>query len=136
MNQLEQAQPTSDDRTHSMNEILENMIKINERLKVLATLEGGYKIWVNQDDSFIIDNSYIPSLNRWLYSQSRDKTIRIIIDDAKYIKKYFNSLEDKSQKVLKTNVNGSLVGLSNMKQAYTEHAEKLDTVIAVLRHFI
>jgi hypothetical protein len=127
----------------NMTDILRTFTNINSRLEVLAKLEGGYKIWVDVDPItgnkiFSIDNSYVPSLTRYLYSQSREKVINTIIDDTNYIQTNFSELNEHTKTVLKYNINAALQGIGNMKQTYSsnsDYTEKLKLVMETLKKY-
>lgn len=120
-------EPTKDDEKHNYDQIINNFVAINERLKVLARLKGGYKIWVNCDDSFTMDDSYIPSISRMISGQSRKRIIERIIKDVDYITKYYSALDNKARPVVQVNAKASLFGIYNLKNMYPDYAGELDT---------
>ena len=124
--------------------IVANFTNIFARLKVIGTLQGGYKIHINIDPitnvkTFSIDNSYIPSLSRWYFSQNREDIINTIIDDTNYIQSHYNKLNIKARDTLKNVINSALIGIKNMKETYKAvklHEESLQIVIDTLSKYV
>lgn len=115
-----------DDEKHNYDQIINNFVAINERLKVLARLKGGYKIWVNCDDSFTMDDSYVPSISRMFSGQSRKRIIDRIIKDVDYIAKYYSALDTKARPVVQVNAKASIFGIYNLKNMYPNYTDELD----------
>lgn len=120
------ASTEKDDDKQNYDQIINNFVAINERLKVLARLKGGYKIWVNCDDSFTMDDSYVPSISRMISGQSRKRIIERITKDVDYITKYYSALEDKARTVVQVNAKASLFGIYNLKNMYSDYSSELD----------
>jgi len=114
------------DEKHNYDQIINNFVAINERLKVLARLKGGYKIWVNCDESFTMDESYVPSISRMFSGQSRRRIIERIVKDVDYITKYYDSLDTKARSVVQINAKASLFGIYNLKNMYPNYSDELD----------
>lgn len=123
--------------------IVANFTNIFARFKVISSLQGGYKIWITTDQvtlvkTFSIDNSYVPPLTRWYYSQNREEIINTIIDDTNYIHSHYNKLNTKAKETLKNVINSALIGLKNMKETYKAvklHEESLQNVIETLTKY-
>lgn len=123
--------------------IVANFTNIFARFKVISSLQGGYKIWITTDPAtqvkiFSIDNSYVPPLTRWYYSQNREEIINTIIDDTNYIHSHYNKLNAKARDTLKNVINSALIGLKNMKETYKAvklHEESLQNVIDTLTRY-
>ena len=119
---------THQEKVDNYDKIINTFVAINDRLKVLAKLKGGYKIWVNADNSFAMDTSTVPSFYRWLGGQSRKRIIDIIQSDVEYIETNFKFLEEKPKSVVQINARASLFGIYNLKNMYPEYEQQLDTI--------
>ena len=121
-------------------EIVQQFIHISARFKILSKLQGGYKLWVTTDPDtgtkiFSIDNSYIPSVSRWLYSQNRDEIINTIIEDIDYINHNHMSMKTEGRNKLATLIEKAMPGLKNMKETYKgdeKHEERINYGINIL----
>jgi hypothetical protein len=135
-----------DDVINKKQEILNEIIKIMERLRIISTLEGGYKLWITIDDKgdkiLSIDNSYfVPQfISRYMYSQNRNDIVNMIIDDTNYINEHYSNLgTDKIRKALSTRISNAIKGLKIVKETYKNtpvYAEKLDSVIGQLEKYV
>jgi hypothetical protein len=119
--------------------IIKDFVKIKTRFSVLGQLQVGYKLWIKYDDEgspeFEIDNSYIPSLSRWIYSQGRNEIINIITEDIKYINDYRIALTPEGRVKLLIQIEGVFPGLKNMRETYKgdqKQEEKLAECIDIL----
>lgn len=123
--------------------IVATFTNIFARFKVISTLQGGYKIWITVDPDtkvkvFSIDNSYVPSVSRWMYSQNREDIINTVIDDANYIHTHYAKLNGKAKDTLKTVISSALPGFKNMKETYKSvitHEKALQDVIDTLTKY-
>ncbi len=140
----DQGKETTEQTTAERTLISKTFNQISKRLNVLKGLEGGYKIWltVKQDENgdtikiFEIDNTYVPSVRRWLGGQNREDIINTIIDDTNFIQKNFSRLNESAKEKMRVIINAAIPGITNMKQTYTGnavHEKSLGDVIDILR---
>lgn len=127
--------------------IMTNFNSILKRFRVLKELKVNYKLWVEDmpikinDDIiitkiFTIDNSYVPFITRWIYSQNRVVPINILIDDTNYIHQNFNVLNDSAKQTIITTIIDAIPGIINLRTTYSyvqEHATKLTNIIDILQ---
>ena len=109
------------------NQIIKNFIAIKE-------LRPGYKLYCNavpeMKDCYMltIDNTYIQSLSRWYYAQSRDLILMAIAQDVGYINDNFVHLTDDAKYKLCTIISQSIGGLENIRQTYSVDQKFKDNI--------
>tara|TARA_B100000575_G_C23122570_1_gene649825 strand:+ start:538 stop:1041 length:504 start_codon:yes stop_codon:yes gene_type:complete len=115
------------------------------KLKIISHLKQGDKLYCSNDNIFI-DNSYIPSLSRYLYNQNRNDTIAFITDsienviyitdfiyrneisvkknikekETRNINNFFKESNDKILKKFFIKLTNAIEGLINLKLTYND----------------
>jgi hypothetical protein len=118
-------------------------------LSFLSKIEPGQKIFVSYNDNnkinfeLKIDNSYVPKITRWYYSQGRNETIEILkklidlsIEQFNMHIKFNNTIEMSNYKNL---LQKSMSGLSNLKITYNSDKivlKELDIIITKIKEII
>lgn len=125
--------------------------KVLLNLKILAEIKEGDKLYLDEDERLMIDNSYIQCIQRPLYGQSRDRTIKFVktlVNEAidiveTTIKEELNGLNNGLNKYLKEDnlhliqrfikeLGGSMKGLNNLKITYrtdTAASSSIDLIL-------
>jgi hypothetical protein len=123
-----------------LQDITAQFVQLGSRFKVLSNLQGGYKLWITTDPDtkikiFSIDNSYLPSVSRWLYSQNRDEIVNTIVEDINFINKNYKALKPEGCGKLAIFIRRAMPGLRNMKETYKgdpKQEEKITNGISTL----
>lgn len=112
------------------NNIFEDIISINfkdinENLIILSKIKLNDKLYHN-DNKIYIEDSYIPSVTRWLRGSSRDDTnmfIKYILTQAFFHLELLKKRNDTEsiflQNTLLNNLKNSVYGLKNLKKTYS-----------------
>ncbi len=109
------------------NLIIKNFIAIKE-------LRPGYKLYceavpgMKDVYALTIDNTYVQSLSRWYYSQSRDLILTTITQDVSYINDNFIHLTDEAKYKLCSIISRSIEGLENIRQTYSTDQKFKDNI--------
>ena len=126
--------------------ITDDMInQILYKLSIISYIKQGEKLYCDDESNIFIDNSYIPSISRFISNQNRIvtiKNIKDIIDDVIYItdfiyrneisvkknekeknerqiKAFFKESNEKILKSFYIKMTCALDGLNNLKLTYT-----------------
>ena len=126
--------------------ITDDMInQILYKLSIISYIKQGEKLYCDDESNIFIDNSYIPSISRFISNQNRVvtiKNIKDIIDDVIYItdfiyrneisvkknekeknerqiKSFFKESNEKILKSFYIKMTCALDGLNNLKLTYT-----------------
>jgi hypothetical protein len=134
--------------------ILTTLKNLCYRFDVVSTLKPHDKLWIKKTDNevikFEIDSTYwFKPLTQPLYrtyaGQGRVEIINQIIRDTNNLINIYPQLSDKKQNTVKKiieregtdgNTIGTIMGLENMKQMYSNHKDKINQIIANLRSII
>lgn len=129
----------SESKTKSQNS--KKIKHIMNRLTTLHGLNGGYKLWLSIDPEtnekrFDIDNSYFPSISRYLGSQNRESIVSTIDEDVDFLFKHYKcfNCENKTKKCVFLRsfsdcISKALDGIGNMRQTYSTHANQITLII-------
>lgn len=131
--------------TTEKKKITDDMInEILYKLTIISYIKQGEKLYCDDDSNIFVDNSYIPSISRYISNQNRVvtiKNIKDIIDDVIYITDFIYRNEisvkknekeknerqvkaffkESNEKILKTfyiKMTCALDGLNNLKLTY------------------
>tara|TARA_B100001564_G_scaffold272896_1_gene234591 strand:+ start:252 stop:746 length:495 start_codon:yes stop_codon:yes gene_type:complete len=131
--------------TTEKKKITDDMInEILYKLSIISYIKQGEKLYCDDDSNIFVDNSYIPSISRYISNQNRIvtiKNIKDIIDDVIYITDFIYRNEisvkknekeknerqvkaffkESNEKILKTfyiKMTCALDGLNNLKLTY------------------
>lgn len=141
-----------------------NKIKITDqiieevlyKLKIISHLNKGDKLYCSNNNIFI-DNSYIPSISRYINNQNRNNTISFITDcienviyitdfiyknelsvkknikekDTRTINNFFKESNDKVLKKIYIALSNTIDGLNNLKLTYNDDLS-IKTIIDLL----
>ena len=126
--------------------ITDDMInEILYKLSIISYIKQGEKLYCDDESNIFVDNSYIPSISRFISNQNRIvtiKNIKDIIDDVIYItdfiyrneisvkknekeknerqiKSFFKESNEKILKSFYIKMTCALDGLNNLKLTYT-----------------
>lgn len=126
--------------------ITDDMInEILYKLSIISYIKQGEKLYCDDESNIFVDNSYIPSISRFISNQNRVvtiKNIKDIIDDVIYItdfiyrneisvkknekeknerqiKSFFKESNEKILKSFYIKMTCALDGLNNLKLTYT-----------------
>ena len=132
--------------TTEKKKITDDMInEILYKLTIISYIKQGEKLYCDDDSNIFVDNSYIPSISRYISNQNRIvtiKNIKDIIDDVIYItdfiyrneisvkknekeknerqiKSFFKESNEKILKSFYIKMTCALDGLNNLKLTYT-----------------
>lgn len=118
-------------------------------LSFLSKIEPNQKIFVSYNDSdkinfeLKIDNSYVPKLTRWYYSQGRNETIKILKKLIDLSIEQFDMHIKSNNTIEMSNYNNllqkSMLGLNNLKITYNSDKivlEELNMIIAKIKEII
>ena len=115
------------------------------KLKIISHIKQGEKLYCENDNIFI-DNSYIPSISRYINNQNRIETISFVTDcienviyitdfiyrnelsvkknikekDSRNINTFFKENNDTILKKFYIKLNNSIEGLTNLKLTYND----------------
>ena len=109
------------------NLIIKNFIAIKE-------LRPGYKLYcdavpgMKDCNALTIDNTYVQSLSRWYYAQSRDLILTTISQDVSYICDNFIHLTEEAKYKLCSIISQSIEGLENIRQTYSTDQNFKDNI--------
>ena len=131
--------------TTEKKKITDDMInEILYKLTIISYIKQGEKLYCDDDSNIFVDNSYIPSISRYISNQNRIvtiKNIKDIIDDVIYItdfiyrneisvkknekeknerlvKSFFKESNEKILKSFYIKMTCALDGLNNLKLTY------------------
>lgn len=133
--------------------ILTDLKNICHRLNVVSNVKPHDKLWIDEKDDdvrFEIDNTYwLKSLTQPLYryasGQGRIRIINQIVNDTNYLGTIYPKLNDSKKNIVKKIIEreqadelpiGTIAGLENMKQMYSNYKDKINQIISKLRSII
>ena len=115
------------------------------KLSIISYIKQGEKLYCDDESNIFVDNSYIPSISRYITNQNRNvtiKNIKNIIDDVinvtdliyrneisvkknekekneRMIKSFFKESNEKILKTFYIKITCALDGLNNLKLTYS-----------------
>ena len=124
------------------------------KLRIISHLKQGDKLYCSTDNNIFIDNSYIPSISRYINNQNRNITISFITDcienviyitdfiyknelsvkknikekDTRNINNFFKESNDKILKKFYIKLTTVIEGLTNLKLTYNDDLSVKTTI--------